>query len=242
MLCDTSVYQTIFSPSPLFLLWTVVTNSYYSWTNSARPPTSLECALLLPSTWCRASSYNPKHGALTAGQKRFPKQSVLQLHSFFPLCRKLSCIWGCNLASSFCFSEQLQSIYSSLTVHVSLILDETFHSPLDILQPLHVFLDLGTQNCMQASSYVLLFFISFPSRQILGHMKKLFFIIWYLKHGSLALRTYTLADIHVNVHLYSCTFSIGKKLLLLSLVLLWNKHPAHLFSACSLTSLLNGFK
>lgn len=112
------------------------------------------------------------------------------------------------------FLEQLQFVCSSLTVHASLILDETFHSPPDILQPLHICLDLGTQTWIQASKYVLLFFINFPSRQILGYMMRLLFISWHLKHGSLALGTYTLADVHV--HMYCCIFSIGKKLLLLS--------------------------
>lgn len=52
-----------------------------------------------------------------------------------------------------------------------------------------------------------------------------------------------MADIHVNVHMQSCIFSTGKKLILLSYFFPWNKHPAqHPFSACSLTSLLNGFK
>lgn len=76
----------------LFSLGTAVTSTS---TPQCKASTSLEqCALLLPSIWCRASCYIPIHDAFTAVQKSLPKQFVLQLHSFFPLCRKLSSIWG----------------------------------------------------------------------------------------------------------------------------------------------------
>lgn len=143
----------------------------------------------------------------------------------------------------FCFSLRTIIVslffsYSSCLLNLRWnILPSTRHCP---TTP-HI---VGFRDSKLDSSLELCFpLISFPSRQILSHMMRLFFISWHLEHGSLALGTYILADIHVNVHIYSCIFSIGKKLLLLSLVLLWNKHPAqHLFRAFSLTSLLNGFK
>lgn len=54
--------------------------------------------------------------------------------------------------------------------------------------------------------------------------------------------TCALTAIYVCVYIYIYILSNGKKLLLLSSTSLQHKHPAHLFSAFSLTSLLNAFK
>lgn len=181
LLYDTSVYQ-MNSLCLFFLLRTTVPVHH-----SARPP-SWAMYFAPPSTWCWASSCIPTHDAFTADQKRPPKQSVLPASQFLSSLQKtVMHLRAVMLPLHFCFSLRTTTVYLF------------FFSP-DILQPLHIFLDLETRNWIQALSHAFLLFISFPSRQILGHRMILLFISWHLKHGSLALGTYTLTDIHVNVN------------------------------------------
>lgn len=84
LLYDTSVYQM----NSLSLFY--CSQLQYQYTILQGLPLE-KCALLLLQLGVGLLA-TLQHDAFSADQKRPPKQSVLQLHSFFPLCRKFSCI------------------------------------------------------------------------------------------------------------------------------------------------------
>lgn len=115
-----------------------------------------------------------------ADQERCPKQSVLQLHSSHLLSENFHAFEGCNHVASWSLFLSLNN-YSPFNLPL-LTLDHAFCSPPDILQSLHMFLDSGTQNLIQALIWASLLFICLPSWQILGQVMTLVFNSWHLKH------------------------------------------------------------
>lgn len=180
MLYDTSVHQANLSPSLLFLIGTAVSKQSHYTTLQGLPLylCNVFCFSLLHDLGLLVTFQN----LLSSLQTRRDVPSNLFFSFTVPIlfAENFHAFEGCNHVASWSLFLSLNN-YSPFNLPL-LTLDHAFCSPPDILQSLHMFLDSGTQNLIQALIWASLLFICLPSWQILGQVMTLVFNSWHLKH------------------------------------------------------------